>query len=105
MIEVDENLNIFYSVGDTFNLEIEPEDNETFTTGSTLQVIIAQSEEIDTSIIDKTINLSDGKFTVTLTSSEIEKLKMGEYVYKMKYISGGKTITQISGNFTVKWGA
>lgn len=104
MLNTDIYGNIYCSVGDTFHLIIEPDDGETFSPGSTLKFIVAQ-EETSTYTIEKTFNLVDGKFEITLTSAEITTLIKGTYYYKMILQMNNTIITQISGLLKVKWGA
>lgn len=104
MLDIDIHGNISYSVGDTLSLIVEPDDGESFTSGDTLDFII-KKEGASENLISKTIELSDGKFSVSLASDEIALLTVGQYVYKIRYISGEDKVTQVSGVFEVKWGA
>ena len=104
MLEMDNYYNISYSVGDNFDLIIGPDDDEVFSTGDTMSFAVYKAET-ETPLFTKTVTLTDGEFEIVLTENEISKLPVGNYYYKIKYVSSGITVTQISGNFIVKWGA
>lgn len=97
--------NIEHTQGDTFKLEIAPFDNEEFEDGSTLQFLIAKNEKSN-AIINKSVALLEHIFTVEISSEETKCLELEDYIYKaIVHSPKGGTLTQISGDFIVKWGA
>lgn len=106
MIEINKyNGDISYTKGDTFKLSITPAFEGAFTEGTQLRFVIAQTEMTEPTI-DKVFELNDDfTFTLTLSSNEISKLIIGDYLYKMTLIKNNTIVTEKSGNFEVKWGA
>lgn len=87
---------------DTFQIDVETTDYEE---GQTLQFQVSENETA-TPIISKTFSATDENFSVELTENEKNRLSLENYIYRMTLLSiSGATITTMSGNFTVKWGA
>ena len=105
MIDIIKNVNLEYTKGDTFSLPVRALPGNEFSEGMQLEFVIAESEQSDP-VIEKVFNVNDDlTFTVTLTDSEKKKLSLGEYIYKMITYKNNEIITEISGYFTVVWGA
>lgn len=99
------NGDISYTKGDTFRLQIMPAYEGAFTAGMQLRFVIAQTE-MSGETIDKILDINDDlTFTITLSSDEITKLNIGDYLYKITLIKNNTIVTEKSGNFCVKWGA
>ena len=93
---------ITYTLGDTFELEISSED---FESGDTCTFIISEHEESEP-IIKSTFRLISGAFSITFTAAEKSRLSLGNYIYKAVVVASDKTtVTTVSGDFIVKWGA
>lgn len=105
MIKINKyNGDISYTKGDTFRLPITPAFEGAFE-GAQLRFVIALSETTEPTI-DKLFDVNDDmRFTLTLSSAEISKLNIGDYLYKMTLIKNNTIVTEKSGNFEVKWGA
>lgn len=103
MTNIKNNSRIEYTKGDTFELSVSA--NTTIDAGSQLRFIIAESELADP-VIDNTYNLnSSGDFTLYFSENNKNALLIGDYIYKMILQTiDGKIITQLSGDFVVKWG-
>ena len=94
---------ISYTAGDTFLLAVGSLDG--FAQGSRLKFCVAENED-SLNLIEKEFYLENEAFCVELTAEESDRLKRGEYIYKMVVINeSGETETQKSGELTVKWGA
>lgn len=94
---------IAYTAGDTFFISVSS--TEGFSQGSRLKFCVAENEESD-NVIEKEFLLEDDGFKVELLPEETEKLKLGEYIYKMVVVTdSGDMETQKSGELYVKWGA
>lgn len=105
MIKVFDNSDIEYSVGDTFNLPVEPSREDEFSVGMQLRFVVAESVQ-STPIIDNTYNINENlTFNVVLSEADIKRLSLGEYVYKIITYKDNQIETEVSGFFTVKWGA
>ena len=106
MIEISKyNGDISYTKGDTFKLPITPAFEGAFTEGTQLRFVISLTEMSEPTI-DKTFDINDDlTFTLTLSSDEISKLNIADYLYKMTLIKNNTIVTEKSGNFYVKWGA
>lgn len=93
---------IAYTQGDTFELEVNSDD---FETGDTCLFIIAENESAEP-IVRSTFSLTNGSFSLALTSAEKNRLVLGNYIYKIVVTAlDGTVVTTISGDFIVKWGA
>ncbi len=102
MLTVINGNNIKYTKGDTFELTVSA-DTE-FNDGSQLRLIIAK-DEYSGDLIVRTYALSEGKFTVTLETTERNQLEIGSYLYKLTLLTPeGKILTQQSGELIVEWG-
>ena len=87
---------------DTFQIDVETTDYEE---GQTLQFQVSENETAEP-LISKTFSANDEVFSVALTENEKNRLSLENYIYRMTLLSiSGATITTMSGNFTVKWGA
>lgn len=103
MLKILKNSDISYTKGDTFSLKVKAKNG--FLEGSTLRLIIAESENKEP-LIERTYQLSGDVFNVNLTEMDKRKLELSSYIYKLSVISAeGAVITQKSGDFLVKWGA
>lgn len=104
MLRIVDDSDFEYSVNDTFILPIEVE-GDGFDENSKMRMIIAK-DEISESIVDNTFGFSDGGFVISLSGEDKKKLVPGSYIYKLiSTAADGMVITEISGNFRVKWGA
>lgn len=104
MLRIIRGNTIEYTKDDTFELSVDSDTG--FEESDTLRLVIAESETASPNV-DNTYNLSsDGSFLLTLTDTDKKNLSIGSYIYKLIHNDNfGKTITQLSGNFIVKWGA
>lgn len=103
MLRIINGTNIEYTKDDTFSMGVSSK-NE-LEEGSQLRFIVARSETSEP-IIYNLYDLVDGKFTVTLSNEDKEKLSINPYIYKLTLLSAnGSVMTQKSGEFIVKWGA
>ena len=103
MIKIKDNT-IEYTKGDTFDLIVDA--SSEFLEGDTLRLIIAESETAGPNIDNTYALSSDGVFILTFSEQDKKKLEIKPYVYKL--ILGdinNRIITQVSGDFLVKWGA
>lgn len=103
MTEIYENgKKIAYTQGDTFELEVN---SENFETGDTCLFIISENESAEP-VVKSTFALSNGSFSLSLTSAEKNRLIVGNYIYKVVVTAlDGTVVTTKSGDFIVKWGA
>ena len=94
---------IEYTKGDTFELAVTSD--AALDEGSKLQLVIAK-DETSNPVVDNTYTMdSDGSFFMRFTEDNIASLDIMPYLYKITLISlAGKVITQLSGDFIVKWG-
>lgn len=104
MINIIENKDIEYSIGDTFSLPVRAQNDVVFTSGMVLRFIISESEQSDTLVDEKFAINDDLTFTVSLSESNKRALQLGRYFYKMIIYGNNKITTEKSGYFTVKWG-
>lgn len=105
MIIITNKRNIEYTKGDTFEITVWTDKENYFTPGMQLKLVIAESEQSD-DLINKTFDIAeDLVFNLTLSDSEIEKLELGNYYYKLIVLKNNTVVTQQSGDFIVKWGA
>lgn len=103
MLKIINGTNIEYTKGDTFRLEVAGEYE--FPEGERLRFTISQDEK-STPKIERSFDLTDGIFVVTLDKVEESALELGDYIYKLTELSlSGAVVTQLSGEFRVKWGA
>lgn len=94
--------NIRYTQGDTFKLTVSSRNG--FNENSRLRFVVAEKEGREP-IIDKTFDMNNDGFVITLDAAEREKIRIRDYVYKLVLIApDGTIITQKSGDFIVKWG-
>lgn len=101
MIKI-ENENILYTYGDTFQINVS---GSMISAGDVLRFQITRNEQNDI-LIDRKYHESDNSFNVILSDSDINKLTIGEYVYRISIINrNNEIITRNSGHFIVKWGA
>lgn len=103
MTNIKCNSRIEYTKGDTFELSVSAD--AVIDTGSQLRFIIAESE-LASPVVDNTYNLnSSGEFSLYFSENNKNALSIGDYIYKMILLTiDGKIITQLSGDFVVKWG-
>ena len=93
---------ISYTKGDTFELEVS---SNNFEAGDTCLFVIAKDENAEP-IISANFSLANNVFLITLTNAEKKRLQLGNYIYKIVVTAlDGATVTTISGDFIVKWGA
>lgn len=103
MITIVCGSDIEYTKGDTFRLGITTDDG--FDENSQLDFIVSENED-SAPVINKTFSLSGDSFEIELTVEDTGKLVYGDYIYKLViHTPTGEIITQMSGNFKVKWGA
>lgn len=103
MLKIINGTNIEYTKGDTFQLEVTSEYE--FPEGEKLRFTVSQNEK-NTPLIERTYELSSGKFAVALDKETEVLLDLGDYIYKLTEISlSGNIETQLSGELRVKWGA
>ena len=94
--------NIAYTKGDSFYLEVLSD--EGFEEDDVLEFTISPSEKSGYTVF-KEVPLSDGRFCITFTQEEINKLSINDYIYKISVVSAlSGRVTHKSGQFTVKWG-
>lgn len=98
---LNEGKTIEYTQGDTFELVMTKEDaNENIK----LRFVVAL-DEASSPIIDEQYQYTNDKFIIALTPSEINRLPIGNYIFKMSFINEyGKIVTDFSGDLIVKWG-
>ena len=102
MVTIINGCDISYTQGDTFEVNLTLT-NQTQTPVS-VRFQIAQNDNDDI-IINKSYNVSENAATITLEAVDKEKLTNGDYIYRMSVIGDDNSvITQLSGNFKVKWG-
>lgn len=93
---------IAYTQGDTFELEVS---SDSFEAGDTCLFVIAEDENAEP-VVNSTFALSNGVFSLSLTSAEKKRLELGNYIYKIVVTAlDGTVVTTIGGDFIVKWGA
>lgn len=104
MINIILGSTIEYTKDDDFNMKVESESE--LTTNDRLRFVIAKDETSEPVVDNSYFVNSDLTFILTLSSEDKERLLLGDYIYKLILISAdGKVITQLSGDFIVKWGA
>lgn len=102
MVTIINGCDIAYTQGDTFEISLTLT-NQTQTVVS-VRFQIAQNDNDDI-VINKTYSVSENAATITLEAVDKEKLTNGDYIYRMSVIGDDNSvITQLSGNFKVKWG-
>lgn len=103
MIKIKDNT-IEYTKGDTFDLVVDA--SSEFSEGDTLRLIIAESETAGPNIDNTYALSSDGVFILTFSEKDKQNLSIKPYIYKLilKDVNN-RTVTQVSGDFIVKWGA
>ena len=102
MVTIINGCDISYTQGDTFEISLTLT-NQTQTVVS-VRFQIAQNDNDDI-IINRSYNVSENSATVILETADKEKLTSGDYIYRMSVIGDDNSvITQLSGNFKVKWG-
>lgn len=98
-----ETLNIDYTKGDTFELEITADEVEP---GSSARLQISTTGDTDTIIFEKLYYCSDAGCIIVMDDDDINKLKLGVYEYRISFITPtGKISTAMNGRLNVKWGA
>lgn len=98
-----ETLNIDYTKGDTFELEITADEVEP---GSRARLQISTTGDTDTIIFEKLYACGDVGCTIVMDDDDIEKLRLGAYEYRISFITpAGKISTAMNGRLNVKWGA
>lgn len=104
MTDIIYDSRIEYTKDDTFELTVFA-DNE-IDAGTKLRFIIAKSETQEP-IIDILYEMNNqAEFGIFFSEDEKKKILIGDYLYKMILIGvDGSVITQLSGDFIVKWGA
>lgn len=101
---LNNNINIYYTAGDTFKRVAIPEIAEE---GSKLRFQIAKIEGGEP-IINKTFPInSDGEYDIMLDDSETARLPVdSEYVYRLTQFNiDGEILTKTSGQFFIIWGS
>ena len=102
MVTIINGCDISYTRGDTFEVNLTLTNQTQNPTSVRFQ--IAQNDNDDI-IINKSYNVSENAATITLEAVDKEKLTNGDYIYRMSVIGDDNSvITQLSGNFKVKWG-
>ena len=102
--EVINNSRLVYSLENTFNLPIT-NGASGFEVGTSLKFVVAENETSE-NLIEKTFSLSGDSFNVVLTTYELKKLVINDYIYKIIiYSPNGEVVTEKSGYLTVKWGS
>lgn len=102
MVTIINGCDIAYTQGDTFEISLTLT-NQTQTVVS-VRFQIAQNDNDDI-VINKTYSVSENTATITLEAADKEKLTIGDYIYRMSVVGDDNSvITQLSGNFKVKWG-
>ena len=102
MVTIINGCDIAYTQGDTFEISLTLT-NQTQTVVS-VRFQIAQNDNDDI-VINKTYSVSENTATITLEAADKEKLIIGDYIYRMSVVGDDNSvITQLSGNFKVKWG-
>lgn len=103
MLKIINGTNIEHTKGDTFRLEVAAD--YIFPEGEKLRFTVSRNEK-NTPLIERTFDLSNGIFVVTLDKETENLLALGDYIYKLTELSlSGSVVTQLSGEFRVKWGA
>ena len=103
IIKKPNSADIYYTKDDTFKITVGS--NGEFEEGSSLKFIIAKNEE-ENPLVEEIFQLNENVFDITLNNPNKDKLAIGEYIYKIVLTnSSGEVVTQVSGNFIVKWGA
>lgn len=102
--KMNSKVNIDYTKNDTFKFSISADESSGVIK---LRFQIAENEISNEVLIDKEFTFENNTAEVSLKESEINKLYIDRmYSYRLTFLSGNDTtVTMISGNLNVKWGA
>lgn len=103
MITIINGCDISYTQGDSFELNLTLTNQTQIPANVRFQIAQNDGDDI---IINKNYKVSEYAAVVTLETSDINKLSNGDYIYRLSVVGDDNSvITQLSGNFKVKWGA
>lgn len=91
---------IQHTIGTTFDVYVSTANPES---GDTLQFIVSENEK-STPIINKIYDFTTNRIQLILSESDLEKLTLGNYIYKLVYQKSGIIKCVKSGDFDVIWG-
>lgn len=104
LIKSKNSLNIEYTHGDTFKLQLVEE--TAIDASRRVRFQISKTGNDNTIVINKQFSPTDNRFDITLTSNEAAMLQNGQmYEYRITYFETNSTIiTTYSGTLNVVWG-
>ena len=102
MIQIQNGRDIYYTVGDDFELFVTPDAEPGSAAQLRLQIIKDGSDEplVNESF---TYDSESGRFIIRLSGEAKTALPIGSYMYRLTLIDG-TTSTTTSGAFIVQWG-
>lgn len=100
MVTIKNGSDIYYTHGDTFAINVEPDE---FVQDTLLRFQIIQ-DEFGSPLITQTFNASAETESYDVRLPDVTTLPIGEYMYRMSLIKNNDIVTTTSGAFVVQWG-